>query len=108
MVGLLAFCRTFSSYENIFFYLILLNLLPLFQVIGQGVKEGFGVFWFLSEYYKLQFKYIHVSRYSDWLRAGRSGDRNPVGRGRDFPHLSIPALDPAQQPVQWVEGLSRG
>ena len=27
--------------------------------------------------------------------------------GRDFPHLSRPALGPAQLPVQWVPGLSR-
>jgi hypothetical protein len=27
---------------------------------------------------------------------------------RDFPHLSRPALGPAQPPVQWVLGLSRG
>ena len=28
--------------------------------------------------------------------------------GRDFPHLSRPAPGPAQPPVQWVPGLSRG
>jgi hypothetical protein len=28
--------------------------------------------------------------------------------GRDFPHLSRPALGPNQPPVQWVSGLSRG
>jgi hypothetical protein len=28
--------------------------------------------------------------------------------GRDFPHLSRPALRPNQPPVQWVPDLSRG
>ena len=40
------------------------------------------------------------------LRNGRCGIESRWGR--DFPHLSIPALRPKQTPVQWVPGLSRG
>ena len=29
------------------------------------------------------------------------------GGGREFPHLSIPALGHMQLPVQWVPGLSQ-
>ena len=28
--------------------------------------------------------------------------------GRDFPHLSRPALGPIQASLQWIPGLSRG
>jgi hypothetical protein len=41
-------------------------------------------------------------------RYGLDGPRIESRWGRDFPHLSRPALGPTQPPVQWVPGLSRG
>jgi hypothetical protein len=49
--------------------------------------------------------YIYMTQlyFTGWTVRGS----NP-GRGRDFLHLSRPALRPTQSPVQWVPGLSRG
>ena len=47
-----------------------------------------------------------LSRYSDWLRAGRSGDRIPVEARFSAPVQTGPV--PTLPPVQWVPSLSRG
>jgi hypothetical protein len=48
-----------------------------------------------------------LSRYSDWLRAGRFGVRNPGG-GEIFRICHRPTLGSTQLPVQLVPGLHRG
>ena len=41
-------------------------------------------------------------------RYGLDGSGIESRWGRDFSHLSRPALRPTQPPIQWVAGLSRG
>jgi hypothetical protein len=41
-------------------------------------------------------------------RYGLDGSGIESRWGRDFPHVSRPALGPTQPPVQWVPGLSWG
>jgi hypothetical protein len=43
----------------------------------------------------------YLSRYSDWLRAGRSGDRISVGE-RFFAHVQI---DPGAHPASCTMGI---
>jgi len=42
------------------------------------------------------------------LATGLDGPGIESWWGRDFPHLSRPALRPTQPSVQWIPGLSRG
>jgi len=45
-----------------------------------------------------------LSRYSEFLRPGRSGDR--VLGEANFPRLLRTALGPTRPPIEWVSGYS--
>jgi len=62
-------------------------------------------------YYYYYYYYYYWSRDSVVGIATRYGLDGPGVEsrwGRDFPHLSRPALRPTQPPIQWVPSLSWG
>jgi hypothetical protein len=57
-------------------------------------------------YYNVKTYQFVVGRYSDSLRAGRSGDRIPVGARFSAPVQTGPGAYPAS--YTWLPGHSRG
>jgi len=82
------------------------DLLKLWGIFRCSIAAS--EFWFQA---KLVDPLPQVGRESSVGIATRYGLDGPgieCRWGRDFPHLSRPAVGPTQPPIQWVPGLSRG
>jgi hypothetical protein len=85
-----------------------------FEVLTAVVMKG-PVFWditlHISDFlFHCQWNWEprHLSRYSDWLLAGRPRGRSSSPGGSknfNFSMWSRPALRPTQPPIQWVPGV---
>jgi hypothetical protein len=77
----------------------------LARKIASVTKIGGGGDW--APTYFTTWEPGQLSRYSDWLRAGRRRGRSSCpGRVKNFlfSTSSRPALGPTQPPIQWVPG----
>jgi hypothetical protein len=106
----IVFCEYYECISKIFPLIGSLKLLKIFKVIN-----SFKIFSIMCSRHVLliyQFDNISYNRPGSSVGIatayGLDGPGIESRWGRDFPHLSRPALRPTQPPVQRIPGLSRG